>query len=136
MRRLVAAAALAAVIVPSPGSAQPVSVDQIAPRAQAGQSVQQIPGSLVERRAPTTDAMDTTAGEPMTESKALAAPARKASRDSVDADAVARLLGAGQAASIDAAAAIATGAAPQQKSGSDDPALAELRETGESPAPR
>lgn len=113
-------AAVALIVLCAPlAAAQPVSVDQIAPSNRHVADVEQVPGARTERRDAAAPAL--TADAPVdTVSGAQVAPARRV-RTSVDADEIARLLSGGKAGSIDAAAAIATGAVDATATAADEP---------------
>lgn len=112
--RLLGAAGLV-VLAPLAG-AQPVSIDQITPPSRHTSDVEQVPSSRTERRGAALAQSD--AGAPA-EQPDLSP--RGTSRSSVDADEIARLLGAGRASSIDAAAAVATGAIEATNAGATPP---------------
>lgn len=124
--RLLGAASL--VVLAPIAAAQPISIDQINPPSRHVSDVEQVPASRTERRG----AALALSGAVDPSEQAGLSP-RGASRSSVDAEEIARLLSTGRASSIDAAAALATGAieagaagasAPEEEPKADDRAAA------------
>lgn len=107
--------------IPQRGKPSPASVatPQVARTGSDRTSVTQLPGNIQERRGAGAERIAGAPQGPLAAAEFPSVQARNAG--SIDPDEIARLLDRGEAASIDAAAALATGAAPQSPSAPADP---------------
>jgi len=102
-RALFACASLAALSA----SAQPVGMEQIVRRPAELSGIEQVPAGAAERASPKAGSAEASQAPDAAAPSLLLALPKRPVRSSVDADEIARLLGNGQATSIDAAAALA-----------------------------
>jgi hypothetical protein len=90
-------------------SAQPFTIEQVVPPQPKQFGIAQVPAAAIERAgaAPSAGLEAESGAAEFRAPTLLAIPPRRALRGSIDADELARMLGAGRANSIDAAAAVA-----------------------------